>query len=250
MKLLLLLKHLQFPLFTGLFGFAFGQSPLIDSSVASSPAFITSAQFLQAYNASLPFLPSQLSNTTIAQMTVNNQFTYPDFMNYAVIMGNITTTNELAMYLANALYQSNGLTTRVDPACQDPNSGNCLGLNLNANVFGSNVNYYGRGYLWLQGQSIYTDCANDMFGNDATLQLYPDLIRNSPTMSWATTAWYWKRFIQPSMSTFGSTFNLITPSQCNGSSTSPTPESQAAWNIYVAILKIIAPTTGPSSSYC
>lgn len=238
------------PLFTVLFGLSMGQSSLIDSSVAASPAFITSDQFLQAYNASLPFLPTPLANETIAQMRINNQFAYPDFMNYAVITGNITTTNELAMYLANVLYQSNGLMTRVDPACQDPSSGNCLGLNLNTTVFGSSVNYYGRGYLWIQGQSAYTDCANDMFGNDATLLMYPDLIRISPTMSWATTAWYWKRFIQPAMSTFGSTIKLIRPSQCNGSLASPTPESQAAWNIYVAILKVIAPTTGPSSSYC
>ena len=97
---------------------------------------------------------------------------------------------------------------------------------------------------------MYTDCANDMFGNDATLLLYPDLIRISSTMNWATTAWYWHRYIQPYMNTFGSTVKLIRPTQCNGSLASPTPESQAAWNIYVAILKVIAPTTGPSSSYC
>ena len=237
-------------LLTVLFGFVFGQSPLIHPSATASPAFITSDQFNQAVNASIPFLSRPMTNSTLERLPVTNQLAYPDFMNYAVIIGNITSTNELAMYLANVLYQSNGLTMRVDPACKDPKSGNCLALNLNTTVFGTEVNYYGRGYLWLQGQSAYTDCANDMFGNDATLQLYPDLIRLNPSMNWATTSWYWKRFIQPFMGTFGSTVKLIRPSHCNGSLASPTPESQAAWNIYVAILKIIAPTTGPSSSYC
>ena len=222
-------------------------SPLLHPSVVSSPAFITMDQFTQAVNASFPFLPSAKSGN----FTSNKyQLVYPDMMNYAVMLGNITTTNELAMYLANVLYQSNGLRLSYDPACEDPQSGNCLGLNLNTTVFGTNVNYYGRGYLWIQGQSMYSDLANDMFGNDATLLLYPDLIRISPTMNWASTAWFWRRYIQPYMNTFGSTVKLMRPSQCNGSVTLPTPELQAAWNIYAAILSVLSPTTGPSSSYC
>ena len=239
------------PLLTILIGIVLSspsQSPLLHSSTVSSPAYITIDQFTQAVNSSLPFLPS--FNNTKLPSDEKYRFMYPDFMNYAIMVGNITTTNELAMYLANVLYQSNGLKNNIDPACQNPQSGNCLGLNLNATNYGTNVNYYGRGYLWIQGQSMYTDCANDMFGNDATLLLYPDLIRISSTMNWATTAWYWHRYIQPYMNTFGSTVKLIRPTQCNGSLASPTPESQAAWNIYVAILKVIAPTTGPSSSYC
>lgn len=237
-------------IFPIIFRMVSGESPLLLSSTHSSPAFITFDQFNKAINASLPFLPTPLSNSTIEKLPILNQFTYSDFMNYAVSVANITSTDELAMYLSNVLYQSNGLTRNVDPACEDPKSSNCLGLNLNATVLGTSVNYYGRGYLWLQGQSVYTDCAKDMFGNDATLLMYPDIIRKSTTMNWATTSWYWNKFIKPYFSTFGSTIKLLRPSHCNGSSASPTTESQAAWNIYVAILKIIAPTTGPSSSYC
>lgn len=241
-----------FPLFMGIFKLSSSTfiSPLIDSDTASSPAFITGAQFFKAVNASLPFLPNRLSNSTIEAMTYKNLYTYPDFMNYAVKIGNITTLDEMAMYLANVLYQSNGLTLNYDPICEKPKSSNCLNLGLNATVHGTQVNYYGRGYLWLQGQSAYSDCARDLFGNDSTLLLYPDSIRVSTTMNWATTAWYWRRFVKPNMTTFGSTVKLIRPDHCNGSSAEPKPEATAAWNIYMEILKILAPTSPPSSSYC
>ena len=225
-------------------------SPLIDSDTASSPAFITVSQFFQAVNASLPYLATPLSNSTIDDMFHKNLYTYPDFMNYAVKIGNITTTNEMAMYLANVLYQSNGLTLAYDPICEDPKSEGCLSLGLSTTVHASNVNYYGRGYLWIQGQSAYSDCARDLFGQDSTLIIYPDAIRASTTLNWATTAWYWRRLVQPSMTTFGSTIKLIRPGHCNGSAAAPKAEATAAWNIYMAILKILAPTSAPSSSYC
>lgn len=225
-------------------------SPLIDSDTANSPAFITAPQFFKAINASLPFLATPLSNSTIEAMVHKNLYTYPDFMNYAVKIGNITTPDEMAMYLANVLYQSNGLTINYDPICQKPKSSNCLSLGLNRTVHGTQVNYYGRGYLWIQGQSAYSDCASDLFGDDSTLLLYPEVIRASTTMNWATTAWYWRRFVKPNMTSFGSTIKLIRPDHCNGSSAEPKPEATAAWSIYMEILKILAPTSPPSSSFC
>lgn len=225
-------------------------SPILDPEVISSPAFITSQQFYQALNVSLPFLPSPISNSTLTRTIEKNRYVYPDFINYSIKIGNITTMDEMAMFLAQVLYQSNGLSANCDPACKDPGSTNCMNLNLNTTVFSSNVNYYGRGYLWIQGQSAYTECAKDLFGNDSTLLIYPDAIRASDSLNWAATSWYWRRMVQPNMSTFGSTIKLIRPSHCNGSAAAPKPEATNAWNLYAAILKILAPTSPPSSSYC
>lgn len=225
-------------------------SPLLDPSVTSSTAFITPDQFSQAINASMPFLAVPLRNVTLLKLKARAQYAYPDFMNYAVKIGNITSQDEMAMYLAHVLYHSNGLQQRFDPMCKKIDTDGCKSLNLNATVFGTEVNYFGRGYLWLQGQSAYQDCAKDLFGNDATLLMYPDAIRANEPLNWAVSAWVWKKFVQPYMSTFGSTIKLLRPTQCTGSSVEPAPEALAAWNIYSQILKILAPTSGPSSSFC
>ena len=225
-------------------------SPLLDPSVIQSPAFITADKFYQAMNSTIPFLPNSLLNATLLQISVTNKYAYPNFMNYAVKIANITNVDELSMYLAQVVYQSNGLTKNCDPACSEASNPNCAVLKLNTTVYGSPVNYYGRGYLWVQGQSAYTDCNKDLFGQDSTLLLYPDAIRDDTTLTWAATAWYWKRFVQPNMSSFGSTVKIIRPSHCNGSASNPKPEATNAWNMYVAILKILAPTSPPSSSYC
>ena len=225
-------------------------SPLIDPAAAQSPVFITYNQFNQAVTASLMYLPYPINDTTVMAMPILNQYAYPDFMNYAVKIANITTMDEMAMYLAQVLYQSNGLTRNVDPACADPKSSNCATLNLSTNMYGVPVNYYGRGFLWIQGKSAYINCAQDLFGNDSTLITYPDAILESQLINWATTSWYWNRFVQPSVSSFGSTTKIIRPSQCNGSAAAPTPELIAAYNIYVAILKILAPMSAPTTYYC
>lgn len=252
-----MLLNVLFLLFLNLFNsFAFTETqenfvtPLLEETVVESPAFVTFKQFHQAVNASLPYLAEPLSKKKRAKLFAKNVLAYPDFMNYAVTVGNITSTDELAMYLAQVLYQSNGFKHNCDPACKDPSSPNCAGLKLNTTVYTSPVNYYGRGYLWIQGQSAYTDCNRELFGEDSTLILYPDAIRASETINWATSAWYWKRFVHPIMTTFGSTIKILRPSQCNGSAVTPTTEATNSWNIYAAILKIFSPTTGPSTQFC
>ena len=225
-------------------------SPLVEPSVVNSPAYMTNSQFFSAVNASLPYLNNPLTNRSIMNLAVETQYAHPDFINYAVNIGNITSKDEMAMYLAHVLYHSNGLQQKIDPMCEQPNGAGCMSLNLNATVYGTSVNYFGRGYLWLQGQSAYQDCTKDLFGEDATLLTYPDAINHSDPLNWAVSAWTWKTFVQPYMTTFGSTIKLLRPTQCTGSSVTPAPEALAAWNIYAAILKIVSPTSGPSASFC
>lgn len=222
---------------------------LLLDRVTSSPAFITQDQWYLAYNASLPYLATPLTNIT-DHFTYLKNYTYPDFMNYAVTIGNISSIDELAQYYAQMLYQSNGFMLSMDPACYNATSANCQALGLNTTVFGVDVNYYGRGYLWIQGQSAYSSLCRDMFGSDSTLLLYPDALSTHKAVNFATSAWYWRTFVAPGRTNYGSTTAILRPTTCNGSVTNPTAASVAAWNVYVAVLKILSPSATPSSGFC
>lgn len=224
-------------------------SPLVLERVAESPAFITQDQWLAAYNASLPYLAVPLNNSS-RPFDFIPKTSYPSFINYAITIGNITTLDELAQYYAQLLYQSNGFLLTKDPACYDQGSENCQALGLSAESYGLKVNYYGRGYLWLQGESMYRAVSSDLFGQDVSLLVHPDAITHNPSLNFATSAWLWKTLVAPGRTNFGSTTAALRPTTCNGSPTQPTPSSVAAWNVYVAVLKVLSPEAVPSSGFC
>ncbi len=222
---------------------------LVLDRVASSPAFITQDQWFAAYNATLPYLSVPLHNISHPHKFISNM-SYPSFINYAVTIGNISSVDELAQYYAQILFQSNGFMLSKDPACYNETSTNCQALGLQTQAYGVDVNYYGRGYLWLQGASTYRAANSDLFGHDVTLLVDPNSISKHRSLNFATSAWFWKTFVAPGRTNYGSTTAVLRPTTCNGSPTNPTASSVAAWNVYVAILKVLSPDSTPSSGFC
>jgi predicted chitinase len=175
---------------------------------------------------------------------------YPSFINYAISIGNVSSVDEMAQFYAQILYQSNGFMLTKDPACYNETSANCQALGLETQAYGVNVNYFGRGYLWLQGASAYRAANADLFGKDVTLLVDPDIISRHRPLNFATSAWFWKTFVAPGRTNFGSTTAILRPTTCNGSPTNPTASSVSAWNVYVAVLKVLSPSSIPSSGFC
>jgi len=111
----------------------------------------------------------------------------------------ITRKLETAMYLAQMLHESAGLTAKREIGCNGQNGcvakypasnewiPECQGANRPANV-----GYYGRGYIQLTWCSNYVAASKALFNNDGNrLKLNPDSVANSEDLSWAVSGWYW-----------------------------------------------------------
>jgi len=116
---------------------------------------------------------------------------YNYIVNLASKAGNITTKRELAMFLAQILWESDGLKAVREYACLSgcPNE-----YKTSDDVPGKS--YYGRGYIQLTWAGNYKSASYDLF-NDDRLYKNPDLVAENEELSWATAFWYWKKHVKP-----------------------------------------------------
>lgn len=225
---------------------------MVFDEVATSPAFVSRSQFYNAFvnaKANLPFP----DNTTHLDI-----FQYPTFINSAILIGEIGTAEELAMYFAQVLYETNGLAFRLVPPCSS--LGNCTTCRLYTDRFVNNTggapgrNYYGRGHLWLQGASEYRAASRDLFQDERLLLRQPDLLVSSVEAAWAAAAWKWKTRIRPLLggsNAFGLATKALRPWHCNGGiEDEQGAQAQAAFNIYVAVLAIFSPDSTANQAGC
>jgi hypothetical protein len=182
-----------------------------------------------------------------------SNYSYPDFLNSAILIGRVKSVPELAMYWAQLLYQSDGLRQPVDPICANATSPQCIDMGLSATINGVSSNYFGRGYLWLTGASSYTAAANNIFGNDTTILTNPGSVRHIHEINYAVSAWKWKNFVRKSvggLSTFGATTQALRPFDCTKDPLNQSPNAVTAYNVYVAVLKAISPSSIPLVGLC
>lgn len=105
---------------------------------------------------------------------------------------------EAAMFLAQALHESAGLTTKREFGCSGQNGcpgryppsvewvSECQGGN-----FPSGRSFYGRGYLQLTWCSNYIQASRALGRGDA-LKNDPDSVAQSEDLSWGVSAWFWR----------------------------------------------------------
>lgn len=153
-----------------------------------------------------------------------SQDTYNSYIQY--VAGNYTI-GEQAMFLANAIWETAGLTTLNETACS---SGTC-----------SYGNYYGRGYLQLTWDYNYQAASSAIYGNQS-LYTNPD-IASYGDGAWQTAVWFWKTNVHPSITnTVLSSYNLgVSVKIINGAIECPATATGAANNrliIYNNILSI------------
>lgn len=221
---------------------------LIFDSVASSPAFVSKTQFIDAWTAAVPYLRRPENATFL------NPFEYPHFMNTAVMIGKISTTNQLAMYLAQVLYETNGLTIRNTPPCSRfGNSSTCIDYirsNVN-NTGGYRCNsYHGRGTLFIEDVDSYRDMSRSIFGNDIIYK-HPKAVALRSSVAWAAGAWNWYTNVGSLIGTsdaFGLVTKFLRPGDC--SSLTPTNSSIKAFEIYQQVLSVFSPDSVANSAGC
>jgi len=104
----------------------------------------------------------------------------------------ITTKAELAMFLAQVLWESGGLAHKAELKCKE---NKCAGEYRHPGDPKDKF-YYGRGYIQLTWSYNYKKCSHDLF-KDNRLYNHPNSVQKSEELSWATAAWFWRHQVHP-----------------------------------------------------
>lgn len=224
---------------------------MVFDEAATSPAFISRSQYYNAFMMAQPYLPFPKNVSAL------DIFSYPSFINTAVLIANISSQQEMAMYLAQVMYETNGLTFRVVPPCSSLS--NCTVCSNYTSQYVNNtggvdgINYYGRGHLYIQNASEYLAVSQALFNDDSLLR-NPNFLVNSYPVAWATAAWKWKTYVKPVLGgsdAFGLTTKYLRPADCavpqNGNQTQ---QATTAFQIYEQVLSAIQPNLIANSAGC
>lgn len=223
---------------------------LIFDSVAKSPAFVSKAQFVDAWNAAIPFLQKPENVTQL------NVMQYPTFMNTAVTVGKINNSTQLAMYFAQILYETNGLSiTNVMPCSRFGDSAACSDYSrANVNNTGGYcpcVDYHGRGRLFIENASDYKAASQALFNSDIIFE-NPNHVARYSQVSWATSAWNWSTNVGSligSSDAFGLTTKFLRPKDC-AASQGQSDAALKAFSIYQQVLAVFDPERVANPAGC
>lgn len=114
---------------------------------------------------------------------------YQAIVGNAEAAGGITSKRELAMFLAQVLWESTGLVDREE-----------LSRGVNADgIVEPYVPYYGRGYIQLTWEDNYRAASMALYGDERLLsEEGRNTIVTDEDTAWAVSFWYWKTFVHVS----------------------------------------------------
>ena len=211
------------------------------ASVASTAGTlgITQDQFIKAWTNGKQFLPDP-------NIPAPNTDQYNAFINNASSKGGITTKTELAMFLAEIMWESGGLYYKAELACK---TNNCAGSYQDSTGIPGKY-YYGRGYIQLTWGANYKAASTALYGDDRILQ-NPDQVATDENSAWGVSFWFWKTNVKPALKNtfnFGLATNAINGAlECKGSATD---KAKKRFQIYTAILKVFEPSATPIETGC
>ncbi|RWS26331.1 hypothetical protein B4U80_05562 [Leptotrombidium deliense] len=116
------------------------------------------------------------------------QVQYKALISQATSKGAITSKRELAMFLAQILWESGGLKYKKEIACE---ATGCPGV-YDSSVGVPGKNYYGRGYIQLTHSFNYKAASQELYSDDRLIR-NPELVSDDEQIAWATAFWFWKR---------------------------------------------------------
>lgn len=209
------------------------------SSSGSGSLNVTQEEFLKAFNEAKPYFSDpNVGNPTEAQ--------YKAFINNAGPKGGITSKTELAMFLAEILWESGGLIYKSEVACKE---NNCAGTYSTPNDVPGKY-YFGRGYMQLTWEYNYSAASKDLYGDDR-LRTNPEMVATDEDVAWGVSFWFWKTVVKPKLNgtyNFGLATDAINGGkECRGAD--PT-KAKKRYAIYVALLKVFEPSATPVESGC
>lgn len=211
------------------------------SSTSSSSGALNISQddFMKAWTNGKQFLPD-------ANITPPTADQYKAFVNNAATAGGIASKTELAMFLAEIMWESGGLIYKSEIACK---TNNCAGSYSDAVGLPGKF-YYGRGYIQLTWGANYKEASTALFNDDRLLQ-NPDLVASNEDYAWDVSFWYWKSRVKPTLNNsfnFGLATKAINGAlECSGSNTD---KATKRYKIYTEILKVFEPSATPIEAGC
>ncbi|PVV01530.1 hypothetical protein BB560_004045 [Smittium megazygosporum] len=162
-------------------------------------------------------------------------------------VGQISSNMEAAMFLAQILWESDGLRAKEEYYCQtnDCSTAYSSALDLPGKV------YSGRGYIQLTWASNYQDASMALFGDDRLLQ-DPDQVSANEDIAWAVSFWYWRDRVRTdprvAEGLFGVSTNLINGAlECRGDYST---KAAKRFEIYKAVLQVFDPEVIPIETGC
>ncbi|XP_039435819.1 uncharacterized protein LOC120417730 [Culex pipiens pallens] len=149
------------------------------------------------------------------------------------INGMTSDRNEVAMFLAQVIYESAGFHYREEIGGASK----------------SYAPYYGRGYIQLTWKYNYQAASRDIF-NDDRLVRDPGMVSRDTTMSMRASTWFWVKNVRPkggvSKNNFGLTTRAIWGNPVGGSSN---PVSIKRYDLYKKAAKVLGVTNVGINSF-
>lgn len=160
-----------------------------------------------------------------------------------------SSKKEVAMFLAQLIHESIGLTAKSELRC----AGNgCPGEYSSAGD-PPDKHYYGRGYIQLSWSYNYKAASEGIFGDANKLFQDPDLVAKDEDTSWSTSFWFWRTKVHPDPGVqsgqFGSSTKVINGGlECGANAgTSAAPKR---FQYYSKVLQAFGINEKPKSAGC
>ncbi|PVU94512.1 hypothetical protein BB561_002494 [Smittium simulii] len=198
-------------------------------------------------NASLKVTEKMMKNAVVAAGYPEPSNSQASAFVYQVNDKKLSSNMEAAMFLAHALYESEGLKDKKDSACTIVD---CAQYYKSRSDSPGKV-YSGRGYIQLTFAKNYQKASSFLYNNDS-LFLQPEKVENDEMASWGVSIWFWKSFISldPSVQSgeFGKTTKIITSGlDCSGITIK---NSKTRYEIYKKVLKVFDSSKAPIENGC
>ncbi|KAJ2486159.1 hypothetical protein IWW37_005709 [Coemansia sp. RSA 2050] len=163
--------------------------------------------------------------------------------------GSISSSREAAMFLANILWESDGLRAKEEYDCQKLPDWCAQNYKTPEDVSGKT--YWGRGYIQLTWHYNYIDASKGLYGDDR-LAKNPEQVAKDENTAWAVSFWFWKDRVRSDSGVqagnFGASINKINGGlECRGNAQD---KAKKRYTMYKAVLPIFAPGETPKEAGC
>ncbi|PVU98352.1 hypothetical protein BB559_001630 [Furculomyces boomerangus] len=162
-------------------------------------------------------------------------------------MAGIETRVEASMFLAQLVWESDGLKSKEEHLCLKKD----CALDYSSSLDIPGQVYYGRGYIQLTHAKNYLEASERIFG-DNRLLLNPGQVSEDEWVSWEVSSWYWKYKVHVTPGVTSGMFGASTKAingilECSGGS-KEVPKKR--FNMYSKILEVFEPGTIPNEQGC